>query len=654
MDEKKLKNQQNAESNANAIMTAAEIASKTDNPYAKAIGEGVKAADKLTGGKSTELMGKTMNAYNKRNGLQGKVMQKAANKLNESGTTDRIRAAASKMNSSQSNNSKNGVNKSSKQKTSTGKNIKGSAVNKTTNSSSAMRETEEKSADGGSASFKISFKVKLAVGFIVFASVIMIFCVLLTGASQIFLNMFTLGAADSVSQSEADKKIGEADSSEFDKEIKDENVTTYNFEEKTFLVANTKKMPLYFADSKLNKINLIQINDEDKIEIKDKWREYNEADLSKLKEFYSGVASYSEKYDMDVVYKFFFKLYDIYHYYRNNYNLYLDMPLLMATLRAYDKNEIEVFEANSKGYSRKNTSDFDVNKDWTGTGYVSTQNESTHDVEIIAQNMISVIKIKESCVDSNGTVTKTNEIDANDENPKNMTCSSNETYQSEDILGVNEKKYREFLKEFLEKKYYSKEGYKAKKPNFEVEKIPQYNSTVATDSFAAEMVSVALKEYENRDKFNAGLKYSLAFGFEYRVEWCAAFIWYVSANTKYNGKSLYPDIIPFKSAGTGTYMRYFDESTLDHINFIYNDSCKNLTGKNGKNTTYTPKPGDYIFFDWEAEFSYRGDDTQDHTAMVEKFEDGVVYTIEGNTNDALSRRSYQVTDCRIVGYGSWY
>lgn len=57
-----------------------------------------------------------------------------------------------------------------------------------------------------------------------------------------------------------------------------------------------------------------------------------------------------------------------------------------------------------------------------------------------------------------------------------------------------------------------------------------------------------------------------------------------------------------------------------------------------------PKPGDQIFF---------GNSINDvtHTGIVEKVSGSTVYTIEGNTSDMVARRSYALTNARIVGYG---
>lgn len=68
---------------------------------------------------------------------------------------------------------------------------------------------------------------------------------------------------------------------------------------------------------------------------------------------------------------------------------------------------------------------------------------------------------------------------------------------------------------------------------------------------------------------------------------------------------------------------------------------------NGKwqDRTYEPKVGDIIFFDWE------GDGTTDHVGIVEKCENGTVYTVEGNSGDACKQRQYAVGSSNIYGYG---
>lgn len=56
-----------------------------------------------------------------------------------------------------------------------------------------------------------------------------------------------------------------------------------------------------------------------------------------------------------------------------------------------------------------------------------------------------------------------------------------------------------------------------------------------------------------------------------------------------------------------------------------------------------PKPGDQIFFGKA--------NAEEHTGIVEKIENGIVHTIEGNTSNMVGRRSYSLTSSYIVGYG---
>ena len=60
---------------------------------------------------------------------------------------------------------------------------------------------------------------------------------------------------------------------------------------------------------------------------------------------------------------------------------------------------------------------------------------------------------------------------------------------------------------------------------------------------------------------------------------------------------------------------------------------------------YEPKAGDIIFFDWG------GDGITDHVGIVEKCENGTVYTVEGNSGDACKQRTYAVGSSSIYGYG---
>ena len=80
--EQKTEKQRNDENNANTIKNAAEVAIATKNPYAVAAGMAIKGLDKVTGGKSTEMLGKSMTNSFKMS-PNGKQFQNLSNNLSE-------------------------------------------------------------------------------------------------------------------------------------------------------------------------------------------------------------------------------------------------------------------------------------------------------------------------------------------------------------------------------------------------------------------------------------------------------------------------------------------------------------------------------------------------------------------------------------------
>ena len=60
-DNQMSQDERNVKNNANNIRNAADVAMASKNPYAMAAGAVVKGADKITGGKSTEALGKAIN-----------------------------------------------------------------------------------------------------------------------------------------------------------------------------------------------------------------------------------------------------------------------------------------------------------------------------------------------------------------------------------------------------------------------------------------------------------------------------------------------------------------------------------------------------------------------------------------------------------------
>ena len=58
-----------------------------------------------------------------------------------------------------------------------------------------------------------------------------------------------------------------------------------------------------------------------------------------------------------------------------------------------------------------------------------------------------------------------------------------------------------------------------------------------------------------------------------------------------------------------------------------------------------------IFFDWDTKDSDGQDGIADHTGIVTYVEDGVITTVEGNSNDRVEINQYVIGDEEILGYG---
>ena len=59
--------------------------------------------------------------------------------------------------------------------------------------------------------------------------------------------------------------------------------------------------------------------------------------------------------------------------------------------------------------------------------------------------------------------------------------------------------------------------------------------------------------------------------------------------------------------------------------------------------------GDIIFFDWADS----NDGQADHVGIVEKCENGKVYTVEGNSSgDMCRQKEYVINSSVILGYGT--
>ena len=58
-----------------------------------------------------------------------------------------------------------------------------------------------------------------------------------------------------------------------------------------------------------------------------------------------------------------------------------------------------------------------------------------------------------------------------------------------------------------------------------------------------------------------------------------------------------------------------------------------------------------IFYDWYKADEGGQDGIADHTGIVERVENGIVYTVEGNWGDSVAQRELPVGQFEILGYG---
>ena len=70
-----------------------------------------------------------------------------------------------------------------------------------------------------------------------------------------------------------------------------------------------------------------------------------------------------------------------------------------------------------------------------------------------------------------------------------------------------------------------------------------------------------------------------------------------------------------------------------------------------ENDSYTPKPGDIIYYDWQDNGVGDNKGVPDHVGIVESVSGGVITVIEGNKNDSVERRKISVDGTCIRGYG---
>lgn len=139
------------------------------------------------------------------------------------------------------------------------------------------------------------------------------------------------------------------------------------------------------------------------------------------------------------------------------------------------------------------------------------------------------------------------------------------------------------------------------------------------------IVTVALSQIGNV----GGQPYWSWYGFESRVEWCACFVSWCANECGYIDGGVIP-----KFAGCVNGVQWFKDRGQ------------------WQDGSFEPSAGQIIFFDWDNKGSSGPQDGQsDHVGIVEKCENGIVYTIEGNSGDSCRQNQYPVGYYEILGYG---
>jgi len=120
-----------------------------------------------------------------------------------------------------------------------------------------------------------------------------------------------------------------------------------------------------------------------------------------------------------------------------------------------------------------------------------------------------------------------------------------------------------------------------------------------------------------------GAPYWSWYGFNSRVEWCATFVSWCA-----NQAGVLGDAIP-----------KFASCSLEGVPWFKEHNQWASAGD------ITPVAGDIIFFDW------KNDGRPDHVGIVIGTDGSKVYTVEGNSSDAVRIKSYNLGSSVIYGYG---
>ncbi|WP_287715450.1 lysozyme family protein [Blautia sp.] len=133
-----------------------------------------------------------------------------------------------------------------------------------------------------------------------------------------------------------------------------------------------------------------------------------------------------------------------------------------------------------------------------------------------------------------------------------------------------------------------------------------------------QIVSIAKAQLGNE----GGQKFWSWYGFNGRVEWCACFVSWCADQSGL----IQSGAVPKFSACTNGVTWFQGQGKWQAAGSI-------------------PTTGSIIFFDWD------GDGTSDHVGIVDRCDGSTVYTVEGNSGDAVKQNTYAINSSSIMGYG---
>ena len=156
--------------------------------------------------------------------------------------------------------------------------------------------------------------------------------------------------------------------------------------------------------------------------------------------------------------------------------------------------------------------------------------------------------------------------------------------------------------------------------------LKKYQSSGDSSGVAGEgaqkLINIAKKEIGNNESNKGYLKYMNYYPEDPSQPWCAIFVSWCANEAGFIQSGIIPK---YESCSTG--VEWF----------------KNRNAFHSDNSSYTPQPGDIVFF---------GPGGSTHTGIVVSADANAIHTIEGNTSDMVAKRDHPRGTGDIYGYGT--